>query len=186
MQPLLVVFTSTKPWTPPGAICHGLARRRASLHRADGHLTGSNGPQLAGTYGQAGSGELRILPVPGFPLADGSPSMDRAERRRQERAERKGAVLIAGDGVVAQSVGQVFEAVPHIELPDKRPGKHRWIASACYVVADSAIEGTLDPDTPSFLDQENLFFLGVGCWDCEQPLTQELIDTPCRATAKDD
>lgn len=96
--------------------------------------------------------------------------MDRAERRRRERGARKQPVIIAGEGVVAGELGHQFEAKPHAQLPTKKRGEHRWIASAAYVLSQDMAEKAEDPDTLKLLDHENLMFLGIGCWDCEQPL----------------
>lgn len=105
--------------------------------------------------------------------------MSRAERRRQERENQKRAkrgqvkipVIIAGDGIVAAELsGHTFEARPHAQLPQKVTGKHRWIASAAYVLTDLQAEHAHDEDFPKYLDHESLYYIGIGCWDCEQPL----------------
>ena len=96
--------------------------------------------------------------------------MNRAERRRQERAHKKTPVLIAGEGIVAAGLGHKYEARPHAELAKKVPGKHRWVATGAWVMSDPAVEKAHDPDTMKFLDNENLMYLSIGCWDCEQPL----------------
>lgn len=95
--------------------------------------------------------------------------MNRAERRRQLRSHGRTPVLIAGDGVVAAALGHQFEARPSRELRTKRPGQHRWIATAAYVLSDEAVNAG-DPSAMKFLDNENLMHLAIGCWDCEQPL----------------
>lgn len=115
--------------------------------------------------------------------------MNRAERRRLARQQAKEAqrptpVLMVGDGIVASALdGHVFEGVPGRDLPTKVPGKHRWIASASYVLTDLEASQALDKDVPKFLDRENLFYLGIGCWDCEQPLGDGGIkaDSACPA-----
>lgn len=95
--------------------------------------------------------------------------MNRAERRR--RARRGQPVLIAGDGIVAAELpGHRYEAQPHAELPAKRPGEHRWIATGAWVLTPEAVAGAYDPDKLKFLDHENLMHLSIGCWDCEEPL----------------
>lgn len=111
--------------------------------------------------------------------------MNRAERRRRERTHRKDRqpVVIAGDGIVAAELGQRFEARPHATLPDKVPGRHRWIATAAYVLTDSAVEAAGNPDVLKFLDHENLMSLAIGCWDCEQPLGVIERDSRCPAEA---
>jgi len=98
--------------------------------------------------------------------------MNRAERRRQERqaARRRDTVLIAGEGIVAASLGMKYEATGHAQLPAKVPGKHRWVATGAWVLRDLDVERAHDPDTMKYLDNENLMNLSIGCWDCEKPL----------------
>jgi hypothetical protein len=107
--------------------------------------------------------------------------VNRAERRRRERAGRKTPVLIAGDGIVAASLGHRYEARPHAELPPKVAGKHRWVATGAWVLSDNAVEGAHDPDLMKFLDNENLMSLSLGCWDCERPLGVITVDSFCPA-----
>lgn len=38
------------------------------------------------------------------------------------------------------------------------------------MLRDIDAERAYDADTQKFLDNENLMYLSVGCWDCEQPL----------------
>lgn len=93
--------------------------------------------------------------------------MNRQERRRRQR---KTPVIVAGDNVVMAGVGPHYEARPRRELPEKVPGKHRWIATAVWVIGEPMVETMEDPDTMKFLDAENIMELGVMCWDCEMPL----------------
>lgn len=112
--------------------------------------------------------------------------MGRAARRKAER--RRGApVLIAGDGMIARTVEQVFNAstAARNELPPKHPGQHRWIATAAYILRDLDVAHAYDEDTEKYLDHENLFSLAVGCWDCEQPLGAITADSRCTAPGDD-
>ena len=113
----------------------------------------------------------------------------RAERRRRARAEAKGKhrkppVLIAGDGIAAASIGEQFEARPSADLPPKQPGKHRWIAAGSWVISDVDAAGAFDADQMKFLDNENLIYLGIGCWDCEEPLGKITHDSRCPAAGE--
>jgi len=108
---------------------------------------------------------------------------DRAERRRQEREDRRRAAIIVGDGIVATGIGHRYEAIPRAQLPDKEPGKHRWFAVASYVVTPETAATAFDPEKIKFLDQENLFMLAVGCWDCEEQLGTIEADSRCPAPA---
>jgi hypothetical protein len=105
--------------------------------------------------------------------------VNRAERRRHERAARRPPVLIAGEGIVAAALGHRYEARPHAELAAKVPGRHRWIASGAWVLSDVAVEGAHDPDVMKFLDNENLMHIGIGC--CERPLGAITVDSVCPA-----
>lgn len=98
--------------------------------------------------------------------------MNRRQRRAHGDREPKipARVVIAGEGIVAAPLEHKFEAVEHRDLPAKRLGQHRWIATAGYFLTDEAVSGAYDKDQMKFLDHENLFTLSIGCWDCEQPL----------------
>jgi hypothetical protein len=79
-------------------------------------------------------------------------------------------VLIAGEGIVATPLEQKFEAVERRDLPPRRFGHHRWIATAAFFLTDEAVSGAYDKDQLKLLDHENMFSLAIGCWDCEKPL----------------
>lgn len=92
-------------------------------------------------------------------------------------------MIIAGDGIVARSIeGHRYEARPSAQLPTKVLGEHRWVALASYVLTVEQAATAMDADTPKFLDHENLFHIGIGCWDCEQYLGQIEADSRCSAT----
>jgi hypothetical protein len=111
--------------------------------------------------------------------------VNRAERRRQARSaeRRRDTVLIAGEGIVAASLGMKYEATGHAELPEKIAGKHRWIATGAWVLRDIDVEKAHDADTMKFLDNENLYNLSIGCWDCEQPIGAIEFGSTCPAGA---
>lgn len=113
-------------------------------------------------------------------------SVNRAERRRQARAHGKTPVLIAGEGIIAASLGQSFEARPSATLPDKQPGVHRWVATGAWVLRDIDVEKSADADHMKFLDNENLMALSLGCWDCEQPMGAIEYGSHCPADGSDD
>lgn len=85
--------------------------------------------------------------------------------------EGKIPVLVAGDGVIAAEItGHQFEAQPAARLRPKVLGRHRFVATVAYVLSEEMAVGALDPSTTSYLDNENLMYLAIGCWDCEQVL----------------
>jgi hypothetical protein len=108
---------------------------------------------------------------------------NRQERRARRKPHEKTPVLIAGDGVVAAGLGSKYEARPAAELPPKRPGVHRWVATGAWVLSDLAVASVDDPDVMKFLDNENLMTLSIGCWDCEQPLGVIKAGSTCPAGA---
>ena len=109
--------------------------------------------------------------------------MNRAERRRNERAARRHRPVIIGEGMVAASIGETFSAdVERVaELPPKREGQHRWVAAASYVL-DMPDRLIGDEGTRKLLGPERLMYLGVGCWDCERAWG-EVNGQPCPAEA---
>lgn len=117
--------------------------------------------------------------------------MDRAERRRNERAQQKALkrkipAVIVGDNIVAgELAGHQFEA-RRGELPEKVPGRHRWIATAVYSLPQEMAEAVDDESRIKLLDHENMVDLAIGCWDCEQALGAEIAaDSPCPAPGDD-
>lgn len=117
--------------------------------------------------------------------------MNREERRRQahkqRRADRgKRPVLVVGDGIIAAEIpGHTYEARRMAKLRPKVPGKHRWMAIGSWVLSDEFAAGAMDPDLMKYLDNENLFDLSIGCWDCEQPITSVGYGSVCPADGDD-
>lgn len=111
--------------------------------------------------------------------------MNRADRRRAARAHAKQPVLIAGEGILAMPIAQQYEARRFAKLPDKTEGKHRWMAVGSWVLNDDQARDAHDPDVKKFLDHENLFDIGIGCWDCEQTILEAGHDSRCPAPAAD-
>lgn len=108
--------------------------------------------------------------------------MNRAERRRNERAAaRKIPAVIVGDNMVAAELGHQFSP-RRGELPEKVPGKHRWIATAAYSLSQEMAEAADDESKIKLLDHENMIDLAIGCWDCEKALGAEIApDSVCEA-----
>lgn len=115
---------------------------------------------------------------------------NRATRRRGEReARRRAPTLVVGDSVLASYLAgtrrniAVDDVRQFAELPAKEPGKHRWIATASFVmdIPDRLIG---DANTNKFMDEKNLMYIGVGCWDCEQ-VYAACVDEPCPAPGDD-
>lgn len=98
--------------------------------------------------------------------------MNRAQRRREARQK-----ITIGENLIVTGTGQQIDLDRHPErnLPPKRDQAHRWIAIATFHVADPAAEGL------KFLDQENLVFVGFGCYDCETPWGTDVASQPCIA-----
>lgn len=111
--------------------------------------------------------------------------MSRANRAQRRREQRKPPLVLVGDGIVATPLLDQFEARPHAQLPPKRRGEHRWMATAAYVVTLDDVRGGHDPDRLKILDHENLYHLAIGCWDCEQPLGVIAVDSRCPSDGSD-
>lgn len=102
--------------------------------------------------------------------------MDRAERRRQARAEARRIMLHDGPGHtnVTTSTGQHYDVTTSAgQLPPKIIGVHRWVATAAYVVSQRQADAMFTESAPKYLDHESMFSMGVGCWDCEMELSRE-------------
>lgn len=96
--------------------------------------------------------------------------MNRAERRRRMRE---------GENVVVEGRGRhapITEAKG--QMPAKRAGEHRWIAAASFTVKDPGAAGL------KFLDTENMVYVGLGCWDCEQ-VWSDTVNPHCPARGDD-
>lgn len=111
--------------------------------------------------------------------------MNREERRRQahkdRRAARKKPVLVAGDGIIAAALGAKYEARPAAQIRAKIMGEHRWVATGAWVLGDLDVEHASDVDHMKLLDNENLMYLAIGCWDCEKPLGEIKYGSRCEA-----
>jgi hypothetical protein len=69
------------------------------------------------------------------------------------------------------------------KLPDKVPGKHRWMVAASYSIRADEVELAMDGEQ-IHLDHETRFSLVIGCFDCEQPY-QLAKGQPCSGDPDD-
>lgn len=93
-------------------------------------------------------------------------------------------IIMVGEGVTARSTGQYDDAIPSAVLPDKVPGKHRWIVTAIYTVDENTVRHANDPTHVKYMDHESLIMLGLCCWDCERLFPSEITpDTECTGSA---
>lgn len=116
--------------------------------------------------------------------------MNRAERRRQEKIDRRRHLSARRAGQVIDQSGpgrvidggilQEYQGAKGDKMSPKVPGRHRWIATAMYAMSDTAAAHAFD-DTPKFMDAENLVMVAMGCFDCEQPLTPAIRGSECPA-----
>jgi hypothetical protein len=90
--------------------------------------------------------------------------------RRLANAQKHAPRIVVGENVVAVPVGLEPYVAPMAQLPPKRPGKHRWVASVAYVMSERAVSNARNPDITKLLDHENLLNIAIGCFDCEQVL----------------
>lgn len=56
---------------------------------------------------------------------------------------------------------------PQTELPAKQPAVHRWIATTAYTLSPGQARAAHEGNAVQ-LGPENMFMIGVGCYDCEQ------------------
>ena len=67
----------------------------------------------------------------------------------------------------------------------KVDGKHRWVAVAGYELSDTQCNAAMRAHAEVRLDHENRLNLTVGCWDCEEPWSEQLSKTPCSWSTDD-
>jgi hypothetical protein len=101
--------------------------------------------------------------------------MNRAERRRDMRRVSK------GENVVVIPTGERIRVddVTFADMPVKRPGAHRWMAIATFSLTNPGAAG------PKLMDQNNLVYIAIGCYDCEEPWTEERQEQTCPAPGED-
>lgn len=105
--------------------------------------------------------------------------------RRHRRQQGRSKVIVAGDGIIASTAGEVFQADDaNARLAHKEPGRHRFVATACYALSDEDVRHMFDADKKKYLTSSNLWYLGIGCIDCEQVLGEQIeMDSVCPAEA---
>lgn len=102
--------------------------------------------------------------------------MNRAERRRADRAHARQAVIVRPPGhdgtagFVGTGTGHVQRAEPTADLPPKEPGRHRWMVVAAWIVDETVAAEAMDRTKRHVMDNSTLLEIGVACYDCEQPL----------------
>lgn len=112
--------------------------------------------------------------------------MNRSERRRQERADRKRRTVTFPDGQLIRAdvlTPQGVEEVTNLRtIPAKRDGVHRWMCTVAHYFTDEqaeAFDGRSE-SAPVRLDASNIMFVALGCVDCERLYT-DAAGTPCTA-----
>lgn len=77
-------------------------------------------------------------------------------------------------GFLYSGTGEFAPAQRDRDLPPKVPGEHRWIATTAFILTDDDVRTEMRAQDGSgerqYLDNRNLFFIGIGCYDCELPL----------------
>ncbi len=64
------------------------------------------------------------------------------------------------------------------DIPEKVPGRHRWILSTAYNVTDTEAHVAHEGVPSVLMGPEQLISFGVGCWDCEQTY-RDCAASPC-------
>ncbi len=112
--------------------------------------------------------------------------MNRAERRRQEREERRRQTIRVPDGKLIRADVLTPQGVQEVTnwrtIPAKRTGVHRWMATVAHYFTDEQAEAFAGrtESTPVLLDSSNIMFVGIGCVDCEGEY-RTVVGTPCPA-----
>jgi len=103
--------------------------------------------------------------------------MNRAERRRHDRSQRKQPVIVVGDNVIVAGLGDRYEPVEGAQLPVKVNGEHRWVAIASFVVPTPNMIAR--EDVLKILGPHNMMYVGIVCYDCEEAWRTDI--GPCVA-----
>lgn len=80
----------------------------------------------------------------------------------------------------AGEIAGAFDSGGKAEPPEKKPGQHRWIALASYVLSDEQAAAATDNTDTVLLDHENRMMTALSCIDCEMPY-EAVRDQPCEA-----
>lgn len=60
------------------------------------------------------------------------------------------------------------------KLPEKKPGRHRFIMMATFTTSEEAVKHAYEGTDVVLFDQENIWDVAFGCIDCEEPYTPKL------------
>lgn len=102
--------------------------------------------------------------------------MNRSERRRAARKGSRATVLDSETGYGVAGLGRTHRSTPMAELPDRVPGRHRWVAVAGYVLTDDQARLGAEGATQVVLSPNMLYVFGISCIDCERPYHQAVRD----------
>jgi hypothetical protein len=81
------------------------------------------------------------------------------------------------------TTNDVFDQGALGKLPDKEPGRHRWVVLATYTVPQTLLAAAMSGARVN-LDHENRIGINAGCLDCEKPWA-DASGTRCDADAYD-
>jgi hypothetical protein len=127
--------------------------------------------------------------------------MNRQERRRQERNDRKRSLrdeqrqreddpltrfrMETGGFVTPGDITQFVREVPDRLDEFDRPGRHLWTVTSMYYVADP--EDAVHGADPFHMDRENLILVaGVGCFKCEALYSATINLETCKGSISND
>lgn len=90
-------------------------------------------------------------------------------RQQRRKAQRRGTYLDTETMVAATGIGHHFRTPEKVQdIPEKVPGRHRWILSTAYNVTDQEAHEAHEGVSKVLMGAESLISFGIGCWDCEQ------------------
>lgn len=101
--------------------------------------------------------------------------------RAHRRARARGTARRVTDGAHAIEGRGEYRAMRRFAGLEAKDGtRHRWIATAGYVLTDGQVSAAFAGSRVD-LPVERLFTFGVGCVDCELEYSTELALEPCAA-----
>ncbi len=64
-------------------------------------------------------------------------------------------------------------------LEQPRRGEHVWISAVAYVLSDTTVKRILRDEQNVLMDGENVATIALGCYVCEEPLTERMFHRRC-------
>lgn len=83
-------------------------------------------------------------------------------------------------GAIAAGPGQFHSSRARPELLEQaRPGEHVWTSVVAHVLSDATVKALLAGSANVHMDGENVADIQLGCFVCEEPLTERMYHRRC-------